>query len=122
MDLFVDLKAPAVGGSRWNTAERQGEEKSLCANDLHTLLDFCGSPQIDMVERVKGIEPSSSAWEAEVIDIIRHPLDGSAGQGRHETGRHSNGRAVVMQCGCQSMRLSERQSLHRLAYARLLVH
>ncbi len=55
----MDLKVPAVGGSRWTTAERQGEEKSLCGNDLQTLLDFCGSPQIDAVERVKGIEPSS---------------------------------------------------------------
>ncbi len=25
-------------------------------------------------ERVKGIEPSSSAWKANIITIIRHPL------------------------------------------------
>jgi hypothetical protein len=54
MDLFVDLKVPAVGGSQWTTAERQREEKSLCGNDLQTLLDFCGSPQNDAVERVMG--------------------------------------------------------------------
>ncbi|WP_208535229.1 hypothetical protein, partial [Pseudomonas aeruginosa] len=59
MDLFVDLKVPAVGGSQWTTAEHQREEKSLCGKDLQTLLDFCGSPQIDAVERAKGIEPSS---------------------------------------------------------------
>ena len=27
------------------------------------------------MERVKGIEPLSSAWKAEVIAIIRHPLN-----------------------------------------------
>lgn len=47
----MDLKVPAVGGSQWTTADRQREEKSLCGNDLQTLLDFCGSPQIDTVER-----------------------------------------------------------------------
>ncbi len=57
MDLFVDLKVLAVGGSQWTAAERQREEKSLCGNDLQTLLDFCGSPQNDAVERAKGIEP-----------------------------------------------------------------
>ena len=69
MDLFVDLKVPAVGGSQWTTAERQREEKSLCGNDLQTLLDFCGSPQNDAVERVKGIEPSYEAWEAAVLPL-----------------------------------------------------
>lgn len=56
MDLFVDLKVPAVDGSQWTAAERQREEKSLCGNDLQTLLDFCGSPQNDAVERVMGTE------------------------------------------------------------------
>jgi len=28
----------------------------LCGNDLQTLLDFCGSPQNDAVERVKESE------------------------------------------------------------------
>ena len=69
MDLFVDLKVPAVGGSQWTTAERQREEKSLYGNDLQTLLDFCGSPQNDAVERVKGIEPSYEAWEAAVLPL-----------------------------------------------------
>ncbi|EPL9725981.1 hypothetical protein MKS81_005645, partial [Pseudomonas aeruginosa] len=31
----------------------------MCGKDLQTLLDFCGSPQIDAVERAKGIEPIS---------------------------------------------------------------
>ena len=59
MDLFVDLKVPAVGGSQWTTTEHQREEKSLCGNDLQTLLDFCGSLQNDAVERAMGIEPTS---------------------------------------------------------------
>ncbi|MCK2087321.1 hypothetical protein MXC99_03890 [Thauera aromatica] len=57
MDLFVDLKVLAVGGSQWTAAERQREEKSLCGNDLQTLLDFFGDPQNDAVERVKGTAP-----------------------------------------------------------------
>ncbi len=69
MDLFVDLKVPAVGGSQWTTAERQREEKSLCGNDLQTLLDFCGSPQNDAVERAMGIEPTYAAWEATVLPL-----------------------------------------------------
>ena len=69
MDLFVDLKVPAVDGSQWTAAERQREEKSLWSNDLQTLLDFCGSPQNDAVERVKGIEPSYAAWEAAVLPL-----------------------------------------------------
>ena len=69
MDLFVDLKVPTVGGSQWTAAERQREEKSLCGNDLQTLLDFCGSPQNDAVERVMGIEPTLSAWEAGVLPL-----------------------------------------------------
>jgi hypothetical protein len=31
----------------------------LCANDLQIFLDFCGTPQIDAVERVMGITQSS---------------------------------------------------------------
>ena len=65
----MDLKVPAVGGSQWTTAERQREEKSLCGNDLQTLLDFCGSPQNDAVERVMGIEPTLAAWEAAVLPL-----------------------------------------------------
>ena len=70
----MDLKVPAVGGSQWTTAERQREKKSLCGNDLQTLLDFCGSPQNDAVERAMGIEPTSLAWEAKVMAIIRRPI------------------------------------------------
>ena len=71
----MDLKVPAVGGSQWTTAERQREKKSLCGNDLQTLLDFCGSPQNDAVERAMGIEPTSLAWEAKVMAIIRRPQE-----------------------------------------------
>lgn len=65
----MDLKVPAVGGSQWTAAERQREEKSLCGNDLQALLDFCGSPQIDAVERVMGIEPTLSGWEPGVLPL-----------------------------------------------------
>ena len=65
----MDLKVPAVDGSQWTAAERQREEKSLCGNDLQTLLDFCGSPQNDAVERVMGIEPTLAAWEAAVLPL-----------------------------------------------------
>ena len=71
MDLFVDLKVPAVDGSQWTAAERQREEKSLCGNDLQTLLDFCGSPQNDAVERVMGIEPTLAVgWEDGLAAIL----------------------------------------------------
>ena len=65
----MDLKVPAVGGSQWTSTEHQREEKSLRGNDLQTLLDFCGSPQIDAVERVMGIEPTALAWEARVLPL-----------------------------------------------------
>ena len=81
MDLFVDLKVPAVDGSQWTAAERQREEKSLCGNDLQTLLDFCGSPQNDAVERVKGIEPSSEAWEASALPLSYTRIAAPAGAG-----------------------------------------
>ena len=41
----------------------------MCAKDLQIILDFCGSPQNDAVERVKGIEPSSVAWEATALPL-----------------------------------------------------
>ena len=69
MDLFVDLKVPAVDGSQWTAEERQIGEKSFFSNDLQNFLDFCGSPQNDAVERVMGIEPTLSAWEAEVLPL-----------------------------------------------------
>ena len=57
--LVCGLKSP---GCRWIAVDRgrtSKEEKSLCGNDLQTLLDFCGSPQNDAVERVKGTSPIS---------------------------------------------------------------
>ena len=50
----------------------------MCGNDLQTLLDFCGSPQIDAVERVKGIEPSYEAWEAAVLPLNYTRISGRA--------------------------------------------
>ncbi len=41
----------------------------MCAKDLQIILDFCGTSQIDAVERVKGIEPSYEAWEAAVLPL-----------------------------------------------------
>ena len=51
--LVYGLESP---GCRRIAAQHQREAKSLCDNDLQTLLDFCGSPQIDTVERVKESE------------------------------------------------------------------
>ena len=45
----------------------------MCAKDLQIILDFCGTPQIDAVERVKGVEPSFQPWEGCIIAVIRHP-------------------------------------------------
>lgn len=56
MNLFMDLEGAAAGGSQWISAERQREEKSLRGNALQAILDCCASPQIDVVERVMGIE------------------------------------------------------------------
>ncbi len=65
----MDLKVPAVGGSQWTTAERQREEKSLCGNDLQTLLDFCGSPQNDAVER-EGVDSFRNHITCDRFNVI----------------------------------------------------
>jgi hypothetical protein len=44
-------------------------EKLLSDKDLNALSGYCGSPQSDAVERVMGIEPTSSAWEAEALPL-----------------------------------------------------
>ena len=61
----------------------------MCAKDLQIILDFCGTSQIDAVERMKGIEPSYEAWEAAVLPLnytrtaahYRHVLRGFRGAG-----------------------------------------
>ena len=78
--LVCGLKSPGCRRIAVEHSRTSRREKSLCANDLQILLDVCGTPQIDAVERVKGVEPSSSAWEAEVIAVIRHPHDPAAVQ------------------------------------------
>ena len=44
------------------------------------------------IERVKGVEPSSSAWKAEVLAIELHPLDVSelTGSAAHERSSFAN--------------------------------
>ena len=37
------------------------------------------------LERVEGVEPSSLAWKARVIAVIRHPLIGAPGRTRTDT-------------------------------------
>ena len=45
-----------------------------------------------LIERVKGVEPSSSAWKAEVLAIELHPLDDPKLTGRavHERSSFAN--------------------------------
>ncbi len=96
-DSFKELLDAYLEGSRLKRVH-QREVKSLCDNDLQTLLDFCGSPQNDAVERVMGIEPTLEAWEAAVlplnytrqatnyttlINALREAATGGAGQSIH---------------------------------------
>ena len=67
--LVCGLKSPGCRRIAVEHSRTSRREKSLCANDLQILLDFCGTPQIDAVERVKGIEPSYAAWEAAVLPL-----------------------------------------------------
>lgn len=63
------LKRP---GFMWLSVDDPGtgkEEKSWYFIDLNTSLDIYGIPRIGEVERVKGIEPSLSAWEAGVMPL-----------------------------------------------------
>ena len=69
MDLFMDLNVLAVGGFQWTALERRFAGKSFGDNDLQRFLAVHGIPRIDAVERVMGIEPTSSAWEAEVLPL-----------------------------------------------------
>jgi hypothetical protein len=69
MDLFMDLNVLAVGGFQWTALERRVAGKSSGENDLQRFLGVHGIPRIDAVERVMGIEPTSSAWEAEVLPL-----------------------------------------------------
>lgn len=55
--LVCGLKSP---GCRWIAMEHSRpskREKFFFPNDLQAILDFCGSLQVDAVERVKGTEP-----------------------------------------------------------------
>ena len=47
---------------------KRGKIFVLCGSGLQTLVDFCGS-QNEALERVMGIEPTPSAWEAEVLPL-----------------------------------------------------
>ena len=67
--LVCGLKSPGCRRIAVEHSRTSRREKSLCANDLQTLVDFCGSPQNDAVERAKGIEPAYEAWEAAVLPL-----------------------------------------------------
>jgi hypothetical protein len=69
MDLFMDLNVLAVGGFQWTALERRVEENFPYNDDLQHSMAVHGIPRIDTVERVMGIEPTSSAWEAEVLPL-----------------------------------------------------
>ena len=68
--LVCGLKSPSCRRIAVEHSRTSRREKSLCANDLQILLDVCGTPQIDAVERVKGVEPSSSAWESKKRTLL----------------------------------------------------
>ena len=67
--LVCGLKSPGCRRIAVEHSRTSRREKSLCAKDLQIILDFCGTSQIDAVERVKGIEPSYEAWEAAVLPL-----------------------------------------------------
>ncbi len=67
--LVYGLKSPGCRRIAADYGRTSKRGKVFVGNDLQTLLDFCGSPQIDTVERVKGIEPSYAAWEAAVLPL-----------------------------------------------------
>jgi len=59
MDPKMDPNAPASGGFQWKSLERWLDAKLSGNNDLQRFMVFHGFPWIIVVERVKGIEPSS---------------------------------------------------------------
>ena len=69
--LVCGLKSPGCRRIAVEHSRTSRREKSLCAKDLQIILDFCGTSQIDAVERVKGVEPSSSAWESGELPILK---------------------------------------------------
>ena len=66
---FMYRFVPAVSGFRWTSLDREKGLKPNRISDLQHSVDFGGSPWKVDVERAKGIEPSASAWEAEVLPL-----------------------------------------------------
>ena len=60
---------PAVSGFRWTSLDREKGLKPNRISDLQHSVDFGGSPWKVDVERAMGIEPTPSAWEAEVLPL-----------------------------------------------------
>ena len=65
----MDLKRVAVSGTQWLSLEHGRRQKSSNINGFRCFLDVPGIPWIVGVERVKGIEPSSAAWEAAALPL-----------------------------------------------------
>ncbi len=59
----------AVSGFCWTSLNQAFSKKSNRNSDLRHAMDFGESPWKGAVERVKGIEPSSPAWEAGALPL-----------------------------------------------------
>ncbi len=73
MDLILDLKVADTGGCGWMSLAHRDGKTSHQIKSLQISVDVHGFAWIAVVERAMGIEPTSSAWEAEVMAIIRRP-------------------------------------------------
>ena len=58
--LVCGLKSPGCRRIAVEHSRTSRKEKSLCAKDLQIILDFCGTSQIDAVERVMGKKPCTT--------------------------------------------------------------
>ena len=70
--IDVPLNVPFCTGCQWISLDVTESRKWKNINqisDLQKSLDFAGSPWKVEVERVMGIEPTLSAWEAEVLPL-----------------------------------------------------
>ena len=75
--LVCGLESPGCRRIAVEHSRTSRREKSLCANDLHILLDVCGTPQIDAVERVKGTAPTTQPVDQQRISWGQLPKKAS---------------------------------------------
>src|SRR5690554_1344071 len=68
----VPPNVPVLTGCQWISLDVTGSKipkKSNRDNDLQHSMDVLGTPWKVEVERVKGIEPSLSVWETDVLPL-----------------------------------------------------